>query len=403
MKEILNSIINLNTPPFISIGGDLILMHYVNESKNKVINTNNTLIDDACIEDKIEIYFDLIHEQWDIRDAIEYVKRLYTDINCSYYQYYDVSEELLEIEILEIFLDNLTSALNIGTKNEMFRYFGYGKEFVKFNLENDDSKDWRSSDSVVLHKFAVASNITEYYVLIKLVGSFNNIAHIIKEEKFLDILQIYYDKMPRKNKLKMYSVLNQEDYINVFKNKTININLDSLKRSLMCVNYTIGNKMFMKLIKQIRNFTRTDWKVYLNYKNNNCRKQNCLCKIRINIRTLLQGVVNSLQYYSTKKIKVNIIDEKNAILVYWGEIYIKKDNNPSVKIEDWIYLDNYERKFKENNTSEFESVSVVVDNSYKNYITILNKLILNQELTKYFYKPENLIRFNKLEYEVYNF
>jgi hypothetical protein len=163
--------------------------------------------------------------------------------------------------------------------------------------------------------------------------------------------------------------------------KIINISLKKIKHSMELGSAFSNNKIFKGLLNQIYVMTYKKWKIYLNYIDCGCKYKNCLCKLILDlnsVKVIKLGVIACAKNY-----------ERNLIL---KNTEILTDDDDGGKYEK----NGYEYLFYDPNDSEEVSNSVIIDSSYKVYMTILNKLILHKEFLEYSYRPDNFIKF-KLE------
>jgi hypothetical protein len=408
MTDVLEEIININRPAFAYICGNVNILKFINDKKKNIdlsnhiaIHNNVTILEESidnehylmnlemCINEiiedkKIEIYLNFSHENFNMKDSLEYAQRLYYSVENNFM---DIDgENYEEVDYLDNFLHMGCEAIKIGAKNEMYQSFGYGKQYINHYIQTEDGniKMFKDHLSIVLDNFSLYSEISERDIYIKIIACFNNIQHVINDK--FDICQNYIDCND-----KFISLINKNKLHKAVEEKTINISLDTLKRKMWCSNYSLNNKIFKRFMNQLLYFSSENWKIYLNIKLSlesedcDCNSRNCLCKIRLGlneVRTINYAVASCMYYYD----KITKVENYNNFFVLKSGKYIKK------------YCCVY--KFKENpiyNDREMNNFNVINDNSYRNFMTIFYKIQMNREFVEYCYREDNFAKFKLLD------
>lgn len=400
MSDIVDAVLCMDRYEFIRLSGELINFRFMNdhgiytnhidvdenESDDESIDYeifSDTKLESYCTDDNIfykrrlEIYFNTLSDEFNFRDSLEFVSNLYKTLSD---KDFIISKDNAEYEELELLLNvnhTLAEAMRIGTQNEMMPYFGYGNTQYEFFItdRDDRTKIIRKTDLIQLDKFYV-NKIYE----IKLYAKFGDYYKHRHNDKFMDVF-----KLSINNNDEFVCDMPTEELKMSLSNRVVNISLKNLNHTMALQGAFSNNQLFKGLLNQIYVMHYKKWKIYLNYVDCECNSKNCLCKLILNsdsIKAIKLGIISCAKNYEKD---LMLID--NEILTYIEEKGRYRKNG-------------HEYLFYSPNRLEFSSNSLVVDSSYRVFITIMNRLILNKEFLEYSYRPDNFIKFRLEEMDL---
>jgi hypothetical protein len=385
------------------------LSNELNKIKNE-LESNNSLLKDS-INDLLNENNTLKNKIIDLNKDLKQYDNLQFDYN-KLLQDYKLLDSKYTKNIEEI--NNLNNRLQLSIEDDNL--------ISQFKVKLQQTEDIIKSNNITINELS-KKNSNLSLEINNLNNKYNNIIDELNKEKNNLIANINNEILKNKNSLK-YKVINHIKIKKLENDKlellNININLNKELEKLSILNSTITNDIKLKEqeIKILEIYKEDKTKLENELLNNTFVNETNIDKLKELIKSKnKQIIILSFKNNLLNKQIKEINDEKNNIIKQLNESHINDINALTVKNNflnnellelqkiikvksDEIALSNLENNKLQNIYNDLEKSKLLLQDDYKNQITILNKELKQKELELFNIQNEYPELQSKLENQI---